>query len=389
MTVSRRAAKDRDRLLVAVLRSLFDGASTSRAAAQLARLPSADQIALLDRARRLEVGPLIARRLLEMDGLAPEAIAAARRIYGDNLARNLYLRAETKDWVGRLAVAGIPCRPLKGVGASLLLFDDLGARQSADIDLLVRPQDVQAAHALAVSRGFAPACLEYHVTDPDSKAIHLEPREVVASYSIDLHWSIEMPRLVPIDHADFWTEPPSAASGMASGSADAAPPLDLVGALFAIHLWRHGATLKTLVDFAAFVHRFDDRIPAIRCRLKPAGAAAGLDLALALAERVLGVRSRFARRRPVRSLALPWLERCLGRPFAERGPYFGWLVLPLELDGALRPLRRLLGRVSRPVVRDDHLHLGLRLRRVGQVVKRVASRGEAHAASSERPPVAD
>ncbi len=355
MTVSRRAAKDRDRLLVAVLRSLFDGASTSRAAAQLARLPSADQIALLDRARRLEVGPLIARRLLEMDGLAPEAIAAARRI----------------------------------LGASLLLFDDLGARQSADIDLLVRPQDVQAAHALAVSRGFAPACLEYHVTDPDSKAIHLEPREVVASYSIDLHWSIEMPRLVPIDHADFWTEPPSAASGMASGSADAAPPLALVGALFAIHLWRHGATLKTLVDFAAFVHRFDDRIPAIRCRLKPAGAAAGLDLALALAERVLGVRSRFARRRPVRSLALPWLERCLGRPFAERGPYFGWLVLPLELDGALRPLRRLLGRVSRPVVRDDHLHLGLRLRRVGQVVKRVASRGEAHAASSERPPVAD
>ena len=288
-----------------------------------------------------------------------------------------------------MARAGIPCRPLKGVGAALLLFGDLGARQSADIDLLVRSEDVAAAKSLAASRGFEAALPEGDGgCDPDLKAIQLEPRAVAAAYMIDLHWSIEMPRLVPVDHADFWaSRSPVAPSGPGDADApsDDAPPRDLVGTLFCLHLWRHGVTLKTLVDFAAFVRRYDDELPAVRRRLRAAGAVAGLDLALALVDRTFGVRSRFPGRRSARWAALPWLERRLGRPFAERGPYATWLAFALQFDGAFTPLARLTAHLVRPGMRDGRLHVGARLRRLGRVARRAAARAAGRAAAPTAP----
>src|SRR5439155_18914541 len=126
------------------------------------------------------------------------------------------------------------------------------------------------------------------------------------------------PRIVPVDHADFWKD----------HEGGNALPLDLVGTVLCLHLWRHAVTLKTLTDVAAFVTRYDKEIPSVRARLAEAGAGDGVDLALALAERVFEVRSRFLRSRSVKQILLPLIARGVRRPFSERGPYFGWLVFP-------------------------------------------------------------
>jgi len=143
-----------------------------------------------------------------------------------------------------------------------------------------------------------------------------------------------------------------------------------------LHLWRHAVTLKTLVDFAAYVGRFDEQVPEVRRRLAEARAVDGLDLALMLAHRALGVRSRFTPERHPKAILLPWLERCLRVPFSDRGRYFSWLVFPLQFDGLALPVRRCAAHVVRPAARDGRLHVGSRARRVAGVVARVAfSRG--------------
>ena len=80
----------------------------------------------------------------------------ARRLYEENLARNLFLRSETARWVARLRQDGIPCQALKGAAWSLLLYGDLGARASADIDLLVPPEQRDAAIRLVEHAGYRP-----------------------------------------------------------------------------------------------------------------------------------------------------------------------------------------------------------------------------------------
>ena len=358
-----RETGDHDALLIDALRSMFRPEDGPSAARRLAELTDQQQSALLARALRQEIGPLVALRLLSSGGLSEDARAAARRMHCDNLARNLYIRAETDRWVGLFAEGGIPSWPLKGAGASILLYEDLGARTCADIDLLVRTEDFRAALRIASAQGFEPAGQAAALRDPDLKVIDLQPRDPAVAYSLDLHSFIERPLLAPIDHRDFWRSPEGAGAG-----AGRSLPLDLTGVVLCLHLWRHGFTLKTLVDFAAFVHRFDDQVPAVRRRLEACGARDGLDLALLMAHRVLGVRSGTLPEIRAKTIMLPLLERCLRTPFVDRGRYFGWLVVPLQFDGFARPFARVGAHLLRPPVSDGRLHLVSRLARLGRTI---------------------
>jgi hypothetical protein len=351
--------------LLQVLRTVFcpdEAAEVRREMAPLEEKSVADLLAL---SCRQEIGPLVARALMTRDSLPADSKRAARASYERNLARNLFLRAETLAWIERLERAGIPCQVLKGVLWSLLLYGDLGARASADIDLLVHPEHGDTAIRLAARWGFHPVRPGPAPLDPDLNAIHLERLDGEVRYALDLHWGVELPRLVPVDHAAFWTGA-RAADNM---------PLDLVGLVLCLHLWRHAVTLKTLVDFTAYVHRFDAYIPEVRRRLAEAQVGDGLDLALILAQRVLGVRSRFTPEHHSKEMVLPWLERCLRLPFVERGRYFKWLVFPLQFDGLALPVRRYASHLVRPGARDGRLHLGSRIRRLTRVAARAAFSG--------------
>ncbi len=353
-------------LLLEVLRTLFGKDERPPACGEVAIPGEREIVDLLALSRRHEIAPLVARQLSTTQGLPHAAGWAAREIYERNLARNLFLRGETADWIARFRQAGIPCQALKGAAWSQLLFRDLGARTSADIDLLVRPHQRDEAIRLAARWGFEPFDPGRYFPDPEGKAVLLESRDEAACYTLDLHWYVELPRLVPLDHTMFW-----------SGQREEADlPPDLVGLVLCLHLWRHAVTLKTLVDFAAYVNRFDGHVPEVRRRLAEARAVDGLDLALMLAHRALGVRSRFTPERHPKAIFLPWLERCLRVPFSDRGRYFSWLVFPLQFDGLALPVRRCAAHVIRPAARDGRLHVGSRARRVAGVVARVAfSRG--------------
>lgn len=86
----------------------------------------------------------------------PESVRTdLERIYKANLARNLFLAYEQQCLRRAFEEAGLPLHLLKGPDLSEFLYADLGARQVADVDVLIRPQDLAAADRILSGAGFA------------------------------------------------------------------------------------------------------------------------------------------------------------------------------------------------------------------------------------------
>jgi hypothetical protein len=283
---------------------------------------------------------LFAKQLLRAEQLSPAVRDAASRVYQENLARNLLLRDETDGWIEKLGAAGIPCRILKGVYSSMLLYDDPGAKVCADIDVLVAPGHLDGALAVAAAAGFAPMGAPPRAGDPHAHAVSLASADPAHPYQLDLHWRLDGALTAHVDED---------AMSPGSGPSDSGHMLstEMIGVLLYLHLWRHGLTLKTLVDFAAFVSRFDEHLPGLRRRLAQARVENGLRIALGLSRRVLGVSPRcLPVDYPIETRS-GLLDLCLRTSSIERGPYFTWLVRPTQFDGITVTARRLAAQVFR------------------------------------------
>ena len=366
-----------DSLVFRVLRLRFLPEERIAVGNEVASLDAEDLQVALRRARRLEVGPLFARELLSLDPVPAPVRAAAAAIYRENLARNLYLKAETDSWVAALRKVAIPCRVLKGVYLSELLYDDLGAKSCADIDLLVRRKDLDRAMTVASGRGFRLA--DRTAGDPDdpgAKAHTLESsRERPVPYSVDLHWDLEVPAVISLGQEGFWLDSGGQA-GEETRTGDARDePADLLGAFLCLHLWRHNMSVKTLIDFAAFVSRNDEAIPAISARFRDIRARDGVVLALILVARLFGTSSRYLEKNHPKRVFLPWLESCTHLSAEAQGRYLRVLVSPLRFEGFLRPVAATARYLFRSGHFDDRPRLHARATRFAAALTRASGAG--------------
>jgi len=310
--------------------------------------------AALARAHRMEVGGLVARALLD-EAATPDSVAlAARTLYSRNVARNLYLEAETARWVEAFAAGGIRSVPIKGVRASRDLHGDPGVKACADVDLLVRRSDWERAIEVAAERGFVPRATRPSIQPSETIARTLWAEGAPKPYSLDLHRDLENPRVARLDAAALWR---------AIGDGDSLP-VTYAGVLAVLHAWRHAFTLKALADLAAFIARHERSLPEVRSILRGASFGAGFSMALDLSERVLDVRSRHRPGWYARRLLVGPMTACVAAPAVERGHYLHWLFIALPHDGVIRgPLRAI-----RHLFRADPLSsgsgLGARARRL-------------------------
>jgi hypothetical protein len=90
------------------------------------------------------VAPLLWLNLKELN-LPEEIRLQLRAVYVANQLRNRALRAEQEAVLAVLARHRIPAHPLKGVFLSEILYQDPGARQSDDLDILIQPADLEKA----------------------------------------------------------------------------------------------------------------------------------------------------------------------------------------------------------------------------------------------------
>jgi len=117
---------------------------------------------VIDTALAHGVAGLLARALLALPeehrpaGLSPD-LAAALAVYLDVAAsQSRSAVAALHDVLERLESAGIAALPFKGPALAALAYPTPADRESVDLDLLIRPDDAEAAIAVLAGLGYAP-----------------------------------------------------------------------------------------------------------------------------------------------------------------------------------------------------------------------------------------
>lgn len=186
------------------------------------------------------VHPLLYQRLAEhTPGLVPEPLLAQlTKEFRAGVAHNVRLTGELVALCGAFAGAGIAVLPHKGPVLAQMAYRDLALRHMADLDLLVRPEDLGRSIALLAANGYTPQ--EGSASLSPSALLrwaadmtYWSPRGIY----VEIHW-----RLTPshstlrIDHEVLWRSRTSVA--VAGMELPALAPEALV-LLLAVHGAKH------------------------------------------------------------------------------------------------------------------------------------------------------
>ena len=136
----------------------------------------ADWLAVVALANRTLVTPTLARMLLEHEAVLDRDLPRFLvDVHARNLERNRRLKAQLEEAIGALNGAGIEPVLMKGAASLLQLTGrDLGDRILVDLDLLVDPDQIEAACAVLAGLGYSASKMtgrpDFHVVAEFSRA---------------------------------------------------------------------------------------------------------------------------------------------------------------------------------------------------------------------------
>jgi SAM-dependent methyltransferase len=244
------------------------------------------------------VTPLLHRTLRELGSEAvPAELLEALEVHsGENERRSLALVEELLAILDGLERRGVAAVPFKGPALAEVAHGDVSLRQSGDIDLLVREEDIAETCAELERRGYLEEH-EYESGRPLSAAQHACIRRYQCEYlfirrrdglMVEPHWAIA-PRTfaVELDYPALWSR---------------LAPLDLGGRLvtsfsledlllvLCIHASKHQWTeLRWISDVAELIGAHPELDwPAVLGRAREQGCARMLAVGLELARELLG-----------------------------------------------------------------------------------------------------
>lgn len=135
----------------------------------------------------------------------PETVSILRHHVRATMMQNLRQQGRLRQMLAACHAEGIEVMLLKGLWLSEVVYRDIKARETGDIDLLFRPEDMLRATALFRRLGFAipsdvsslvdvsSACNEFPLTHPTSGSF------------FDVHWALTHPNKEnPIDQEKLW-----------------------------------------------------------------------------------------------------------------------------------------------------------------------------------------
>jgi hypothetical protein len=140
---------------------LLAAVSSDSRSAQLHGMALSDESVNWDFLLRLAdqhgVRSLLYQSLEPLNGLVPAAILASlRQAYERNIHKSLFLTRELICILDCLSELGLEVIPYKGVVLSELYYGDIALRQSGDMDLFVRKQDVGRIKRAVGDLGYTP-----------------------------------------------------------------------------------------------------------------------------------------------------------------------------------------------------------------------------------------
>ncbi len=241
------------------------------------------------------VGPLVysALRSLSMPPDAKGALELLKGAYVATAARNAVLFRALKTVLEVLSAERTPVIVLKGAALAELVYPQRALRPMADIDLLIREEDLEGAERRLRSIGYEVA------HDPQTKEelrqrhhhwVFRSARPDVGGIPVELHWSLDPPgRPVAWDvRALFERATPASIAG---ADALVLGPEDLILHL-CLHLCRHrfNGGVIALCDIAATVSHYDGRLDwaKVEARATESGASEYAFVPLRLAADLMG-----------------------------------------------------------------------------------------------------
>lgn len=143
-----------DRLLIHCAQSHFAG--EPRAATEELVRQGIDWEYLLASAGRHGLLPLLWHRLRDLDGelIPPPVVSRLKHAYYASLVRNMRLGDDLEQVVTALRQAGVEIIVLKGGALARTVYANLASRPMADLDFLVRPEDMERIGTVLEAIGF-------------------------------------------------------------------------------------------------------------------------------------------------------------------------------------------------------------------------------------------
>lgn len=153
---------------------------------------------LITAARRNKILPLLYRGLHTTypEAVPKPALDQLQEAFDAMSRRNLRLAEELLRLLHLLDTHGIPAIPYKGPILAVSAYGDLTHRQFWDMDILVRPQDVQKTKDLLVSQGYQSTLqMSWQITFVHNKC----------NVEVDLHWQLTQTQFTfPLDFDRLW-----------------------------------------------------------------------------------------------------------------------------------------------------------------------------------------
>jgi hypothetical protein len=237
------------------------------------------------------VTSLVYQSLESLTNLVPVAtLASLRQAYERNIHKSLFLTRELiriLDCVGEL---GIEVIPYKGVVLSELYYGDIALRQSGDMDLFVRKQDVIRIKTAVRDLGYTPRLFIRADAEQDYIASGYECTfdNPAGKNLLELQWALQ-PRFYAVDFDMNELFERSRNVSIAGRVMKTPSPEDLL-LILSVHAAKHvWGRLIWLCDIAQILKREDLNWNWIQSQARELGILRILHITLLLPNRFLGI----------------------------------------------------------------------------------------------------
>jgi hypothetical protein len=192
--------------------------------------------------------------------LVPPAHAKhLKTVFQENVARNLVLMNELASITQSFQSDGIESFPFKGPLLGLIAYEDPGLRQSVDLDIVVRPADVERARECLTKRGYRlTRTLDLRQTQfLISRQHNLQFARDEGRLLVELHWRIAPKLFAPgFGAEDLWSKLKSInVKGVELRALPVEELLITLSVHGARHLWER---LSWVTDLAAVISTNDE-----------------------------------------------------------------------------------------------------------------------------------
>ncbi|WP_409290481.1 nucleotidyltransferase family protein [Peribacillus sp. SCS-37] len=172
--------------------------------------------------------------------------------FHEALLQNLFIRNQGGSILNRFEQEGIDVIPLKGTFFAERYMGHLGARLTSDIDLLIRPEDVQRAGDVLRELDFQKC--ENDIQGHFHTSFYKDMNQSV-SLNVELHWDILIEETASFDIREFWD------GAAAYEGHKHIKELSLYHTFYMIclHGWRHNLdSLKYYIDIIVLILQLPD-----------------------------------------------------------------------------------------------------------------------------------